>query len=156
MKCIRSTAPAAGQAAGAGRDWSPGERGVAALEFAILAPVFLLLVFAIIIYGAYFATTIAVVGAASEGARATVAGLDAAERQSLGTAAVNGVIQSWAPFLDVALATVVIAPSGSDPAILEIQVTYDLSAVIGGGFVGFLPLPDSDIVATVQIANGGM
>ena len=45
------------------------EAGVAAVEFALVAPIFLILVFSIIIYGFYFATYIAVVHAASEGAR---------------------------------------------------------------------------------------
>lgn len=147
------TGPAARAAAGAG---GKRDAGVAAIEFAILAPVFLLLVFAIIIYGAYFATTIAVVGAASEGARASVAGLSVAERQSLATGAVENVIESWSPFLDSALATVTVGPAADDPAELEVEVVYDLSAIVGSEFVGFLPLPDSDVVARVRIANGGL
>ena len=52
----------------AGRSLS--RRGIAALEFALVAPLFLVLVFGIVVYGIYFATWIVVTEAASEGARA--------------------------------------------------------------------------------------
>ena len=58
-------------------------RGAAAIEFAIVGPFFLLLVVGMIVYGGWLWMAHSVQSAVSEGARAAVAGLDAAERERL-------------------------------------------------------------------------
>ncbi|WP_313575908.1 TadE/TadG family type IV pilus assembly protein [Brevundimonas sp.] len=57
--------------------------GVAAVEFAIVGPVFILLLVGMIVYGAWFWMAHSVQAVVSEGARAAIAGLDAAERERL-------------------------------------------------------------------------
>src|SRR3546814_8901086 len=57
---------------GAKRHRPFAEAGVAAIEFALIAPIFLILMFGIVVYGFYFGTCIALAHAASEGARASI------------------------------------------------------------------------------------
>jgi Flp pilus assembly protein TadG len=57
--------------------------GAAAVEFALVGPVFFLLLVGMIVYGAWFWMAHSVQSAVSEGARAAIAGLDAAEREQL-------------------------------------------------------------------------
>ena len=62
------------------------------MEFAILATLLLTLVFAIISFGIQFGARLVATQAASEGARASVAGLTAAERTSLANTAVTSML----------------------------------------------------------------
>ncbi len=57
-----------------------GERGAAMLEFAIVLPLFLMLVLGTIDWGWFFVVQDAVSNAAREGARAAVVGADGADR----------------------------------------------------------------------------
>src|SRR5690606_11021893 len=68
------------------------ETGAVALEFAIVAPLFFMLLIAILVYGIYFTVWIGVTGAAQEGARASVAGLSPAERKALAVNTVNKIL----------------------------------------------------------------
>ncbi|WP_370656501.1 TadE/TadG family type IV pilus assembly protein, partial [Klebsiella pneumoniae] len=54
--------------------------GAAAVELALVGPVFFLLLVGMVVYGAWFWMAHSVQSAVSEGARAAIAGLDAAER----------------------------------------------------------------------------
>ncbi len=132
------------------------EAGVAAVEFALVAPIFLILVFSIIIYGFYFATRIAVAHAAAEGARASVAGITAAERQAFAEAQVRAIFANYAPLLsdDAAHLEVAAQPSVT-PGLFEVTVTYDLTDHNFSLFSGFLPLPSDRPSVTVVAANGG-
>jgi Flp pilus assembly protein TadG len=132
------------------------EAGVAAIEFALIAPIFLILMFGIVIYGFYFGTRIAVAHAAAEGARAAVAGLTAGERSSFAEAQVRTVFARYAPLLtdDPAHLHVVSGPS-AEAGLFEVTVRYDLSDRNFGRFAGFLPLPSSQPEVTVVTANGG-
>jgi Flp pilus assembly protein TadG len=82
--------------------WLPGnERGTAAIEFAIVAAVFLTIVFGIIGFGFQFATRIALSYAVAEGGRAAVAGISDAERTTLATEAINRVIEAYSPLVQL-------------------------------------------------------
>ena len=56
------------------------ERGASAVEFAIVGPVFVLLMMGMIAYGIYFGAVHSVQQLAADAARASVAGLDESER----------------------------------------------------------------------------
>lgn len=117
---------------------------------------FLLLVFGIIIYGFYFATGIAVAHAAAEGARASVAGLTGAERQSFAENQVRAVFAAYAPLLDDDPAHLEIAAApASSAGMFAVTVTYDLSDRNFAAFSGVLPLPSNRPSVTVTVANGG-
>ena len=59
--------------------------GASAVEFALVAPVFLLLACGIVVYGVWFSMALSVQSLATESARASLAGIDVDERRSLAT-----------------------------------------------------------------------
>lgn len=61
-------------------------RGASALEFALIAPVFLLMIFAMIAFGIYLGAAHSLQQIAAGAARASIAGLDEEERHSLARA----------------------------------------------------------------------
>jgi len=138
------------------------ESGLAAVEFALVAPVFVMLLFGIIIYGIHFGTWIAVNQAATEGARASVAGLDKDERETLAKRTAEAVLAAYGPLLGTAGWEVTATPSTADERLFEVTVSYDPSKPGGNGGWGgdndlgeLLPLPTSTPKATATVSNGG-
>jgi Flp pilus assembly protein TadG len=65
------------------KDPKQKRRGVAAIEFAMVAPLFIFLMLAITVYGGWFWMAHTVQSLAAESARSAIGGLDAAERENL-------------------------------------------------------------------------
>ena len=135
-----------------GRRAPPGTRGVAALEFALLAPVFFTLVLGGVFYGLYMVTSIAVMQVAADGARAAVAGLTNAERTSLAQAAATASLATYASLLSPSLTTITAQAVPGNARLFQVQVTYNFLA---SGFPTILPLPASNPVATDVVSMGG-
>jgi Flp pilus assembly protein TadG len=135
--------------------WRGNNAGTAILEFALVAPLLLCLVFGIFVYGVYFFTWIAVTHAASEGARASLAGLSTTERVQLATAQVNTLFSAYAPVLNIHNATIVAAQSASNPALFQVSITYDFSQFAFGVLGNVLPVPSQAPTITVTVSNGG-
>lgn len=135
-----------------GRFWRC-DRGIAALEFALLAPALLLLVFGIIVYSIYFSAYMGVRQAASEGARAAMAGLDSTERAQFAIARADQVITNYgAIFASGDGPQVTAAPIGV--GVFEVRVRYDMSGHPIARFAPFVPLPQPEIVSAVVVTNG--
>lgn len=128
-------------------------RGIAALEFAVLAPALLLLVFAIIIYSIYFTALMGVRQAAAEGARAAVAGLSTAERANLARARAQAVVDTYGTLLGNGAAAVITTTAIGSGA-FAVTVSYDMSGAPIMQYGGFVPLPASNVQATVTVTNG--
>jgi Flp pilus assembly protein TadG len=145
------------------------ETGLAAVEFALIAPVFLVLLFGLVIYGLHFGAWLAVNQAAAEGARASIAGMTLDERKDLAEKTAIAVLSAYGPILGniekcgAGLPCIIKADkSASDANMFQVTVTYDQAArnaasQLGGGDGedSFLPMPLSNPTATVTIANGG-
>jgi Flp pilus assembly protein TadG len=131
------------------------EDGIAALEFAVLAPALLSLMFGIIVYSIYFAASIGVRQAAAEGARAAVAGLSTTERASLAQTRANEVIQNYLPVLGTSAQPVITAVAGATAGTFKVTVSYDMTGSPIMRYGGFIPLPDKTITASVTVTNGG-
>lgn len=131
------------------------DKGIAALEFALLAPALLTLVFSIIIYSIYFTALIGVRQAAAEGARAAVAGLSSGERVTLATTRAKEVIDTYGSMLGGKAEPDIDAGPGTTAGTFTVKVTYDMSASPIMRYAGFVPLPDKDVVASVTVTNGG-
>ena len=129
-------------------------RGMAALEFVFLAPALLLLVFGTIVYSIYFSALIGVRQAAAEGARAAVAGLSSTERASLATARAAAVMDNYKTLLGNS-STPVIATSVSGTGAFTVAVSYDMSKSPIMRYGNMVPLPTSDLKASVTVTNGG-
>lgn len=139
------------------------EKGLAALEFVMVAPILLMLVFGIIIYSLYFASWMAVRQAAGEGARAAMAALSPDERDRLALERANDVIASYGSLLGVgsghtatalAGATVSGCPgsSGGNNS-YTVSVQYDMSSSPLWNY-GLLPKALQQISSCVLITNG--
>lgn len=114
------------------------DRGGVSLEFALVAPLFILLALASVVYGHYFAIRVAVVHAASEGARASVAGLSDSERASLAQQRVTEVIDAYSPLIS----EVAVSVNTPRPGVFEVTVTHGKPAIGFGAGDTLLPVPD--------------
>jgi Flp pilus assembly protein TadG len=131
------------------------ERGVAAIEFALVMPLLLIMLLGIMVYGVYFFTWIFVTQAASEGARASLAGLSTAERVQLATARVSSMLAACAPVINSQNATVVAKQDPVNPGLFDVQITYDFSQFAFGALGTILPVPSPTPTVMVTVSNGG-
>ena len=128
--------------------------GAIAVEFAILAPVFLMLVFGIIMYGSYLAVVHGVQQLAAEAARSSVAGLSESERRTLANAYVTGNAATY-PLIMPAHLTVTAATSASDANVFVVTVNYDASNMFIYALPSFVPRPPGTIARSAAIPRGG-
>jgi len=127
--------------------------GASAIEFALVVPIFLTLVFAIIVYGSYFASLGIINQIASEAARATVTGLTDAERQSLATQRATALVTSYGAVLNTA--TVVVQAAPTSAGAFAVTVSQQFNALGLGNISAILPMPPTQQSATVEVARGG-
>ncbi|HTJ01944.1 MAG TPA: TadE/TadG family type IV pilus assembly protein [Methylovirgula sp.] len=127
------------------------EEGASAVEFAIIAPVFILLIFGIIIYGTVLASYIAVQQLAAEAARASVGGLSATERTTL---AQNYVSQNLAgyPLINPKYLSIATNPQANT---FGVTVTYNMAKNPIFRMAGGIPLPATTIHGNAVVQNGG-
>jgi Flp pilus assembly protein TadG len=137
---------------------SPGRRrglldagGNTAVEFAILAPLLLTLLFAVIVYGGYFMMSHALQQIANDAARASIGGLSDPERQQLALQALSSEEGTYS-FLKPSALQLDYAEVGQTATV---QVTYDASSSPLWALRGLLPLPASTIVRSASIQLGG-
>lgn len=128
--------------------------GAIAVEFALVFPVFLLVVFGIIVYGSYLAVVHGVQQLAAEAARSSIGGLNESERSTLASAYVAGNAGSY-PLIDPAHLSVTAATSGSDANVFVVKVNYDASGMFIYFLPTFVPAPPSTIVRSAAIPRGG-
>ncbi|MBL8550614.1 MAG: pilus assembly protein [Hyphomonadaceae bacterium] len=101
-----------------------GVSGAAAVEFAIIVPVLLMLFWGIIAYGNYFLTAHTIQQLTNDAARAAVAGLDEAERRALAESVLRDGLDEL-PNMKGKLGHVLVRRDGS---VLTLAVRYDASA----------------------------
>lgn len=124
-------------------------RGASLVEFALIAPLLMMILLGILGYGQYFLLAHSAQQIANDAARATVAGMSSAERQSLAQAALTRELPNLP---EVASAT--LSVSESLPAV-TVQVRVDASR-IGLYRLNLLPMPDPTIVRSAVIQQGGV
>lgn len=129
------------------------DKGIAALEFALLAPALLMLVFGIVIYSLYFSSLLGVRHAAIEGARAAVAGLSTAERTSLAQNRAREVINAYGALLSSG-STPVITAGADGTGRFRVRVSYDMSGSGIMRYAAFIPMPSSTVSASIVVTNG--
>lgn len=131
------------------------DSGVAALEFAIVAPIFILILLAVLVYGMYFTVAQSVQQLAAEAARAAIGGLSDGERQSLAVARANAQVGTY-PLLMSEHFQIESGADGSDPDLFRVTITYDATHLGLAPFSSLLPLPADQIVRTSIIRRGGI
>lgn len=129
-------------------------RGVAALEFAIVAPVMLLMMLGLFMFGIYLIFIHEVQEIASSAARSSVAGLNEAERNTLAEQYVSTAVAN-SMLLNPADLTVQTATSGNPPVDYSVTITYDLKDTAVPMLAQFISVPVSNITRTSTIEFGG-
>lgn len=123
------------------------------MEFALVMTVLLMLLLGIVSFGLQFGTRILAVQAASEGARAAVAGLSDGERLTLAATAVAATLDRFGGL--AAARTITIVPSGAPTSEVNVTVAIDLSRFDLARFSRFVPLLSSRPSASVSVRVGG-
>lgn len=127
------------------------ESGAVAVEFAIVGPLFLVLLIGILVWGQYFWVAHTVQQLANDSARAALAGLDPAERESLARATMTAEVADY-PSLRPAAAAVVV-DSKSDR--LTVSVRYDTAHDAFRAFDGLVPSPPKTVLRQASVRLGG-
>ncbi len=128
--------------------------GASAVEFAIVFPVFLLVFFGILCFGAYLAVVHGVQQLTAEGARASIAGLNDSERLTLAQGNINANVASY-PLISAS--NIAVRSAATDPATgtFTLTVQYDASEMFIFGLPGLVPAPNPIITRTSAIQRGG-
>lgn len=127
------------------------QSGNAAVEFAIVGPVLLLLMTGIFTYGGYFLTAHTVQQLANDAARASIAGLDDGERLDLARQAMEAGLANQS-FMRGAVSQVALSTTNST---ISVSVTYDASEDVYWTFQSLLPTPSASISRRSTIRMGG-
>jgi Flp pilus assembly protein TadG len=128
--------------------------GAAAVEFAIISPVFILVLLTLIAYGIYLSAAHSVQQIAANAARTAVAGVTAAERVQL----VNTYITTSTlndPILNRAKFTVSVTPDPGNPNQFVVSLVYDAQDLPIWNLYSFA-MPSKTITRTATIRMGGI
>jgi Flp pilus assembly protein TadG len=128
--------------------------GVAAIEFAIVGPLFFLVLLGVLIFAIYFGTVHSVQQIAAEAARASVQGLTEEERAALAQNQVNAIVGSY-PLIDRNYLTVSAAAVPGDANLFNVRISYDASRSIVFAFEGLIPMPSKTIARSAVVRRGG-
>jgi Flp pilus assembly protein TadG len=130
------------------------ETGASAVEFAMIAPILLMLTFGIVGYGTVLGTYHGVQELASEAARASVAGLTDPERATLAQSYLRANASAYA-FLDPGKLALTTQPTGSPPTGFEVTVSYDMSGSFIYRLGRLVPMPSPLIQRSAVVRYGG-
>jgi Flp pilus assembly protein TadG len=134
--------------------WLRDRSGAAAIEFAIVGPLFFFVLLGVLIFAIYFGTVHSVQQIAAEAARATVQGLSEAERTELAKSQVANIIGSY-PLIDPNYLSVSAATSPNDANLFNVSISYDASRSIVFAFEGLIPMPPKTIARSAVVRRGG-
>ncbi len=129
-------------------------RAASAVEFALVLPLFIVLVLGIVVFGSYLATVHGVQQLAAEAARSSVAGLNDGERQTLATQYVAANAGAY-PLIAASHLVVSAGTSGTGEGVFVVTVDYDASDMFIFALPRFVPSPPSRIVRQAAIPFGG-
>ncbi|MES2031060.1 MAG: TadE/TadG family type IV pilus assembly protein [Pseudomonadota bacterium] len=128
-------------------------RGASAVEFAMLLPVFLSIIFGIVVFGSYFAVVHGVQQLAAEAARSSVAGLTETERGSIASTYVTSNAATY-PLINASKLSVNAATSSSNANVFVVTVNYDASSMFIYS-LPFVPMPPSQVARSAAVPYGG-
>lgn len=128
--------------------------GAAAVEFAFVFPVALIFFFGLLAYGMYFGAAHSVQQLAADAARASVSGLDNAERTAIAQAHVEASGGSY-PFLRADRISVLAEALEADPSQFRVRVSFNSEDLPIWALSGLIPLPRKTIERVAVIKRGG-
>lgn len=130
------------------------QKGASAVEFALVMPVFLLLVLGALAYGIYFGAAHSVQQLAADAARVAVAGLSDCERGDLVAAFIEDNADAYV-LIERERLSVSAAQSPSDPDQFLVELAYDASSLPVWNIHPPVPMPGRTIRYASTIRNGG-
>jgi Flp pilus assembly protein TadG len=136
------------------RVFAGAQDGASAAEFALLVPVYILLVMGGIAYGVYFGAAHSVQQLAADAARTAVAGLNAGERQALVSDYVAANAGAYT-LLDAGGVSFSAGANPADPNQFLVTISYDAADLPIWNLSLPLPAPDRIIRHSSTIRNGG-
>ncbi|MBQ0710926.1 pilus assembly protein [Ochrobactrum sp. BD22] len=137
------------------RSFDRNKSGTAAVEFAILAPVFLLILMGMIAFGLYLGVANAVQQLAADATRTALAGIDPPERLTLATSYIQKNAAKYS-LIDPAKMQVNVDNAQSDPNQFTVTIRYDAENLPIWNLMTGLPLPDTTITRASTIRLGGI
>lgn len=127
------------------------QRGAAIVEFAFVLPVLVVLLFGLLTYGQYFLLAHSAQQLANDAARATVAGLDSAERLTIA----QGVVAREKAALPEVASTSVSASVSEAADLVTVSVRVDASR-LALFRARIFPLPEAQIERRAVVRAGGI
>lgn len=135
--------------------WLRDTRGTSAVEFAILTPIFLLLLTGMLAYGIYFGAAHSIQQLAADAARTSIAGLNANERDRLVADFINANAGDYM-LIERRRLTFTIGDKPNDASQYRVTLVYDASDLPIWNLYPPLPLPSSSIAYSSTIRKGGL
>jgi Flp pilus assembly protein TadG len=129
--------------------------GTSAIEFAIVSPLLILLLFGMIAYGVYLGASHSIQQIAADAARTAVAGLDEKERVSLADGYIEHNAATY-PFVDPSKLTLDIKDNPADADEFTVAIGYDARDLPIWNLLPNLKLPGMTIRHSSTIRVGGM
>lgn len=130
-------------------------KGVAAVEFALLCPLYIFLVTGMTAYGVYYGAAHSLQQLSADAARIAVAGLSRAERQQLAAAYIAQNSGRYM-FVQPDNLSVNIDDSAADGTQFEVTLSYDARVLPIWGLLDGLPMPGQTILRSSTIRIGGL
>jgi len=126
-----------------------------AIEFAMLAPLFLILLLGMVAYGIYFGASHSVQQIAADAARTALSGLNQTERRTLVTAFILHNAAGY-PFIDPQKLSVTAEDNAADANQFVVAIQYDARDLPIWNLLPDLPLPGTTIARRSTIRIGGI
>jgi Flp pilus assembly protein TadG len=133
---------------------SQNRRGTAAVEFAMVAPIFLMLMLTFVGFGIYITAANGVQQIAADAARTAVAGLSSTERSKLATDYVTNSSMNYF-MLDAKKLQVSVASDPNNANQFTVSIIYDASGLPIWSLYSFV-LPQAQIKRFSTIRLGGI
>jgi len=130
------------------------QSGANAVEFALVAPVLMLLLFGIVGFGYVFGIYHGVQQIAAEAARASVSGMNDPEREAIARAFVASNASAYA-LIDPARLQITTAQSGPPRQTFEVAISYDMSDTVFANLAALVSLPPPLVERRAVVQRGG-
>lgn len=133
---------------------SDRREGAAAVEFALIAPLFFMTILTMIGYGIYLSASHSIQQIAADAARTAIAGLSATERHDLADHYIRTSINGYA-FIDSGKVVFDVQDDVNNLDQFTVTITYDASALPVWNLFTFA-MPDQEISRYATIRLGGI
>ncbi len=136
------------------KEFAADRRGVSAIEFAILSPIFFGLLFGIVTFGVHFGAANSVQQLCGDVARASVAGVNEEERVAIATEFVEANAEKYI-LIRREFISVDVADSPTEPQQFDVRLEYDASHLPTAVWTQMFDRPPPVIRSIATVRHGG-